>query len=337
MTAVLIPTASEAEWLDARRKGVTASEIAVLMGLSPYSSPYKLFHQKTGTLPADDDSARMERGRVLEPYVAGKFAERYRDVEVLGSGRELYAHRDRHWQLATPDRLVHPFHDIGRCTCGPGPDGYGHEAPCGWELDTPYAALECKTDDGSGEWGEPGTDEIPVHYRAQVLWQMDVLGVETAYVACLRIRQWDVRVYELALDDAARADLDLMRGEACGFLDRVGAGDEPPVDWRPATLDALKTLHPSIDGTTAGIGPRLADCYEAACRNYKHWERRKKLYEARIRQAAGSSRYIVRLGPAQIPVARRDVYDVREHTRKASTVDKLVPVPPKQEKESRIL
>lgn len=33
-------------------------------------------------------------------------------------------------------------------------------------------------------------------------------------------------------------------------------------------------------------------------------------------------------------IARRDVYEVREHVRKASTTDKLVPVYPKPKRES---
>jgi putative phage-type endonuclease len=315
----LIPTGSEAEWLEARRKGVTASEIAVIMGLSPYSSPYKLFHQKTGTLPPDDDSAVMERGRVLEPYIAGKFAEMHPEFFVEGDGRQLYAHSERSWELATPDRTL-----TEKAT---------QETWAAFIAAEPVAVLECKVDGGSGDdWGDEGTGEIPVHYRAQVLWQMDVMGVEAAYVARLRVRDWRVMVYELKLDDDAQADLKLMRAEARDFLDRLDLRDEPDVDWRPATIDALKTLHPLGDGEeTAEIGPQLADRYEAACRNYKHWERRKRLYEARIREAAGPARRVVRMGPGQIPVARRDVYDVRESIRKPYTVDKLTPVKPKKE------
>jgi hypothetical protein len=162
---------------------------------------------------------------------------------------------------------------------------------------------------------------------------MDVMGVHIAYVACLRVRDWKVREYHLEMDDAARADLELMRAEARDFLDRLDLGDAPDVDWRPATIDALKTLHPLGDDVTAAeIGPQLADWYEAAVRNSRHWERRRKLYEARIREAMGSARRIARKGPGQIPVARRDVYEVRESVRKPYTVDKLVHTPPKEKK-----
>jgi len=322
MTAALIPTATEAEWLEARRQGVTASEIAVLMGLSPYSSPYALYHQKLGILPAGDDSDVMEKGRVLEPVIAEKFAAAHPELYIGGTGRELYANPDQAWQLATPDRLAYD-----------------------WRLDPdlvhpvthgqPLAVLECKVDGGSDEWGEPGTDEIPVHYRAQVLWQCRVMGVRRWHAACFNADRWKARWYEGVIDDAAEADLLLMEAEALDFLGRLEAGDPPDVDWRPATLSALKTLHPSVEDTTAEIGTQLADRWEAACRQVKHWEQRKKLYEARIRQRAGSARRIVRMGPGQVPVARRDVYEVREHVRKASLTDKIVPTPPKDKKNER--
>jgi putative phage-type endonuclease len=320
VTAVLIPTASEAEWLEARRRGITASEIAIVMGLSPYGSPYALYHSKLGNLPDPEDTGALERGRVLEPYVAGKFAAAHPEFAVIGNGRELWTHHVRPWQMATPDRLL--------------ADGWppGFEYGDAIEEFTPIAVLETKTDAGSDEWGEPGTDEIPVHYRCQVLWQMDVMGVDVAYVACLRVRDWKVREYIVQLDDDAQADLNLMRAEARDFLDRLDLGDEPDVDWRPATLDALKALHPSVEDTTAEIGPQLAAWYEAAVRNSRHWERRKKLYEAQMRKAAGSARRIVRKGPGQVPVARRDVYDVRESVRKPYTVDKFVATPPKEKK-----
>lgn len=335
MTAVLVPTASEAEWLERRREGVTASEIPVLMGLSPYSSPYKLFHQKLGILPAEDDSDVMEKGRVLEPVIAEKFGKLHPEYAVIGDGRALWRHSDRKWQMATPDRMVHEVVEVDGCTCGGGLDGYGHEPRCGWELDRPVAVLECKVDGGSDDWGEPGTDEIPVHYRAQVLWQCRVMGVSRWHAGCFNADRWRARWYTGTIDAAAEADLRLMEDEARDFLDRVDSGDPPDVDWRPATLDALKTLHPSVEDTGIFVSTQLASRYRAAVRNAKHWEQRKKLYEAQLRERMGPHRRAhVRSDaiPGGEVIARRDVYEVREHVRRASTVDKLVPVYPKDKK-----
>jgi putative phage-type endonuclease len=293
MSAVLVPTANEAEWLAARRKGVTASEIAVIMGLSPYSSPYALYHQKLGILGSADDNAAMERGRALEPHIADKFGSLHPDLAALGDGRELYAHPARGWQMATPDRLVFPYH-------GP--------------FQAPVAVLECKVDGGSSDWGEPGTDEIPVHYRCQALWQMDVMGVGTAHVACLRVQQWDLCEYVIELDDAARADLKLMRTEALDFLARLELGDVPDLDWRPATIAALKSMHPNEGTEDVGIRRSLVIQYQAAVRHAERAGRRKDEMTARMLAAIGDGRAAVDCRTGDV-VATRSV----SHPKKVST------------------
>lgn len=321
----LIPTASESEWLDARRKGVTASEIAVIMGLSPYSSPYALYHQKLGILPADGDQAVFERGRVLEPYVAEKFAAAHPDFAVLGDGRGLYAHSERPWQLATPDRVIGEVAEVDGCTCGQGPNGYygAHERGCGTELAGPVAVLECKTDAGSDEWGEPGTDEIPVHYRCQALWQMDVMGVPTAHVSCLDPARWQIREYviehegtfdaELGCADwpypqpcAACTDLDRMRREALLFLQRMEDGEPPEVDWRPATASALRALYPDEEGGDIAVRPSLAISYAAAVRRYKAADRRMDEMSAAVLEIIGNRRRAIDPRTGE-PIATRSV------------------------------
>jgi putative phage-type endonuclease len=280
---VLPGSAPEADWLEARRHGITASEIAIVMGLSPYSSPFALYHRKTGALPQEQDKAVFERGHVLEPYIAEKFAERKPEFLVAGTGRELYAHPERPWQLATPDRQV--FDDFPVNAAGP------------------LAVLECKTDAG-GDWGDEGSDDIPVHYRAQVLWQMDVMGVTTGYVACLLVRPWKVRVYEITHDPLCGSaqfrphglcrvcqDLAIMRGEAREFLDRIDLGDPPDVDWRPATTDALKRLHPELEDREVVIAPRLRISYRAAVRRYGEAKRRKAEMTNRMLAAIGTGRH----------------------------------------------
>jgi putative phage-type endonuclease len=335
MTAVLIPTASEAEWLAARRQGVTASEIAVLMGLSPWDSPYALYHRKRGELPGQEDNMAMAIGRHFEDFVAGQFAELHPELYVHGDGRALWKHADRPWQMATPDRRVTELVDSGSCTCGADSmPGYGHERHCGLELGDDIAVLECKTDGGFDGWGEDGTDEIPVHYRCQVLWQMDVLGVTTGFVACLFMNRRQLRVYELTMDDSAQADLKVMRSAARRFLERIDHGDAPGVDWRPATTGALKHLHPDVQDTDVPISSQLAGWYMAACRNLKAAEHKRDAYANRIRAVLGNGHRAFDPDRNGQVIARRDVYDVPAKTieRKAFTVDKLVPVKPKEPK-----
>lgn len=314
MTAVLIPTASETDWLDARRTGITASEIAAVMGLSPYSSPYALYHQKLGNLPGPEETDAMALGKHMESFVAGKFAERHPEFFVCGDGRSLWQRLERPWQMATPDRLIT---EVQCKDCGQPDCPWGH---------LPIAVLECKIDGGSDEWGEDGSDEIPVHYRCQVLWQMDVMGVDTGYVACLLWARRQVRVYELTIDEA---DLQLMRNEAALFLKSIDYGKPPEPDWRPATGAALKRLHPGLEDTEITISRTLAGQYRGACAAVRKAEQRKALAENRIRARLGDGRRV--LDPSGQLVASRQVYDVKEHTRKAATVNKIVPARAKKE------
>ena len=95
MTArlVLPGTASEADWLTARRQGITASEIAIVMGLSPYSSPFALYHRKTGDLPEQPDSTAMPASiPAAQTFIRGARV-RSRAGEIRG--RRGAARRDR--------------------------------------------------------------------------------------------------------------------------------------------------------------------------------------------------------------------------------------------------
>src|SRR5258708_12583584 len=91
-TLVLPGTGAEADWHEARRKGITASEIAVLMGLSPWSSPYALYHRKTGDLPEQEDTTALSLGRYLEHWVPGPFPERHPEFRAAPDRPALFAH-----------------------------------------------------------------------------------------------------------------------------------------------------------------------------------------------------------------------------------------------------
>lgn len=319
MTGVLVPTSSEADWLQARRQGITASEISVVMGLAPTSwenaSPYALFYQKTGDLPAQDDNLSMAVGRHFEDFVADLFAVRRPEFWLRGDGRTLYAHPDRPWQMATPDRVVleKPFID----TTG-----------------DVLAVLECKTDGGFDGWGDDSSDEIPVHYRCQVLWQMDVVGVTTGYVACLFMNRRQLRVYEITMNAQALMDLNLMRAEAAGFLARIELGNPPAPDWRPATGRALRRMHPLVEDTEVVARRQMSVSYRAAVRRAKAADRRKAELTNKLLQAMGSARKV--LDPDGELLATRSVseperIDTKRLRAEYPDVARAVTKPPKPE------
>lgn len=283
------------EWFEARRAGVTASEIAAVLGLSPWESPFSLYWRKRGVLGPPDDNDGMRWGRRLEPVVLEHFEECHPDLIVTRPG--LLAHRDRPWQMASLDGLaLSKFYDSG-----------------------PVAVVEAKTTESWESWGAELSDEIPSYYRAQVLWQMDVAGVEEAWVPVAKGRQY--REYVVFYDEA---DCKFMREQAEEFLERLRTGNLPDVDGAPATIDTLRRLNPQpLDDEEVRVPETVAQVYRRAVRNHRKAEDRKRLLEARLRQRMGRAR--VAVDPDGEKVATRSIYPVKEHVRPACTVDKLSP------------
>jgi predicted phage-related endonuclease len=99
--------ATREEWLGLRQRDVTASQIAALLGLHPYVSPYQLWAEKTGKLiPVQDDNAVLRRGRLLESVAVSLAAEEMPDAKVIHNSNNTYW-RARALRIgATPDLTV---------------------------------------------------------------------------------------------------------------------------------------------------------------------------------------------------------------------------------------
>jgi putative phage-type endonuclease len=313
------------EWLQARHAGVGSSDIAILMGLSNWDSPFGLYHRKTGGLGEQEELERMRWGRKLEVVIAEEFAERHPEFKLFRCG--LVRSAERLYQQATPDRLLYETtHETitspatGEThTYWAGPMDYPHDLYPGDEgWPEPVGALEVKTDESFDEWGPDGTDEIPVKYRAQVLWQADCLGLPGVHMAAL-LPGKKYREYYVAHDEA---DLKLMRAAAEEFMDRVARLDPPDVDGHPATIDTLRALHPDLDDTEVQVPATLARQWAAACAAEKRAKARKKTAEAKLRDRMGRARVAVHGGEK---VATRVISTVTEHVRAESTRDYLNP------------
>lgn len=253
-------------WHELRRAGVTASEIAAVMGLSPHDSPFNLFWSKLNDWRWGGNEYTSV-GSHLEGAIAEWWACQQDDSRLVRPAG-LYAHSERPWQLATPDRLVR--HAVeGR----PGVFRLG-------------SLLECKWVAQSWEgWGEEGTSEIPVYYRAQALWQLDTLGVDEVHVAALGPTGF--RAYLVRRDEAAVADLALMRAAGERFHRGVEAGEAPDLDGHESTISALRRLHPSVGEGDVEVSLELAERYRLARLDRDGAKDRVALCEAEIRAALG--------------------------------------------------
>lgn len=208
---------SDAEWLEWRRTGIGASDVAAIAGLSPWSTPMSVWVDKTIGLP-DDQSESMEWGHLLEPVIAAKFAA---DTGWIVTGEQTWCHHPEHaHHLATVDGFV----------CDP-------DAP---SVDAALGVLEVKTT-GDYPWAE-----LPDAYAIQVQWQLHVTSLDRAWVAVLHMaRGRAFRIYEVARDQQM-IDTCVRIAERF-WTDHVLANEPPPVDGEDATTKAIRLRWPDSD------------------------------------------------------------------------------------------
>ncbi|MCZ4602976.1 YqaJ viral recombinase family protein [Streptomyces sp. Lzd4kr] len=223
------------EWHAARANGIGGSEIAAVLGLSPYESRFSLWHRKQGLIGAVEESPQMRWGKKHEPTICAEFAELHPEWIVHASA--TYAAADRPWQIANPDRLLYL----------PGSE-------------EPFALLEAKTAYDDEGWGEEGTDQIPVWYRAQCQWYLDVLGLTVCHVAVL-IGLSDYREYIVEYDPA---DVQKARDAAAEFMRTLAAGERPDIDGHSATYQAIRDIPDGLDDVDVEIETVLRDRFHAA-------------------------------------------------------------------------
>lgn len=274
------------EWLAARVPLITASDIGIVLGISPFGSPFNLHWVKRGAIPEDYDSERLSLGRHMEPWIADRFAADHPEYRVERAG--LVVSPERGYQGATPDRV------LWACDADPA----AGDVP-------PEGALEIKTSATFEEWGPDGSDEIPPYIRAQALWQLDAMGLDWVMVATLFLLTQKIRLYRIERD---ASDIALMRERASAFLADVAAKRVPDIDHTAATAQALSLLYPlGGDGETE-IDADLAADYRLAKASLDSARDHYGLLANRVRAAMGEAdaKYAVSGGRK---VAVRSVYE----------------------------
>lgn len=202
---------SYADWLLSRRRGIGGSDVAKILGLSKYSSPYQIWMDKTGKIEINtsETSEAAYWGHQMEEVVAQEFAKR--TGKQVEESKQIYFHKDYPFLLANVDRLV-----VGE-----------------------DAILECKTASEylKDSWAD---DEIPIAYLAQVQHYLNVLDKPKAYIACL-IGGNKFVWKEIQRDDEL---IGQMTARLVDFWENnVLADVAPPVDGNASTTEFISKMY----------------------------------------------------------------------------------------------
>jgi putative phage-type endonuclease len=253
------------EWHAARANGIGGSEIAAVMGLSPYESRFSLWHRKKGLVGPVEESPAMRWGTKHEPTICAEFAELHPEWSVDPS--PTFRSADRPEQIVNPDRILR------------GPEGQ-------------LELLEAKTARDDEGWGEEGTDEIPVWYRCQCLWYLDVLGLRRCHVAVL-IAGADYREYVVEYDEN---DALAMRAAATEFMRTLADDERPSIDGHSATYQVLRELPEGLEDVDVEIDPQLRERFHAAQDQFWSAEDELTACKGELLDAIGTGRRATVLG-----------------------------------------
>ena len=212
------------QWLAERKKHLGGSDVAAILGLSPWRSPWQVWADKQGHTDDQEDTPQMRRGRLFEEPIAQMYAE--------DTGTIVQPHPDdliigpEEWMAASVDRLV--------------VDAAGNT----------LHGLEIKTSRGYDGWGESGqtvtgldaAGVMPPYYSTQCLWYMAVTGLSRWDMAVYFMGGDELRVYTVLRDEAVEAKLlELCRK---WWQTHIVKGREPEVDGSSEAARYIVKKHP---------------------------------------------------------------------------------------------
>ena len=217
-------------WLNQRAKTVGSSQICTILGLSGYESCLSLWKRYREKDMLIEDNDFLYFGKMAEPIVIGLF-ERQTGFKVEANGETVsLARKGFEFAVATPDGF--------------------------YLKDSDPVLLECKT--STRDYDLWKVEELPIYVACQVQWQMGVVGVKKATVACLLGGYPDLIKIDVDFDPEV---FEMMLKAAQGFLKMVHEGKQPPAGALDAKI--LRELNPQEKGLQVEIsGSEMASLAE---------------------------------------------------------------------------
>lgn len=264
MATTIIRPKNREEWLEVRKNGIGSSEVATIVGLNPWQTPYQLWRIKTGQDAPKNENFAMKAGHYLEDAVSLFWQDE--------TGREVIKRSAGDWIIQSDK---HPFLQVS-------PDRTYWLGESRSPSDK--GILECKTTqmpiDG---------DDIPRHFFCQVQYQLGVSELQHGSLAWLvQGRSFGYRDIDFVPDFYA-----WLEDEATRFwVDCIKGGKEPDL----LNLDdMLIKYRRHAPGRVIEVGDDLLDAYhelKGVKADLDPLLRRKEELETRLKMAFGDAEAI---------------------------------------------
>lgn len=295
---VLPADAEDVDWLEARRHGIGASELAAVLDVpGAFQSSFSLWWAKKLGWSTERTFA-MKVGTLLETTLGALFADERPDLMVCRPDGRLYRHPEHDWMLCTPDFLAVNEH--------------GRVEP-----------VECKSDEG-GAWGPVAELKVPPKHRVQLHAQMRVYGAERGHLVRLAHKRMTVYTFEAAgLGDEEWAE---WVDAGYRFMGSLDLGTPPDPDGSEATEHALLQLYPAPadpdpetgEDVKVFVDDELAAEFFAAHDAKEAAKARFALVRNQMRERMGMARFALRRSDSLAVAERRQYkksgYEVMPHT-----------------------
>lgn len=231
-----------------RAKYIGGSDIAAIMGLSPWKSPLDVFNAKRSGEDEPDAAKQLffKRRKRQEPVVAEILTEEY-GVDLIRLSTDADQNRyidSEHGFLAAEIDFEFRMNDAVRMHW-PALECIEDGVICNGEIKTVHPFK-------SHEWGEEGSEDVPVQYAAQTMHGIGITGRPACLVAAL-FGVDNLVGFPILRDDETIAG---MRAKAVTFWhDHILTGIPPD----PITWSDISQLYSKFCGRPVELTAEFAD------------------------------------------------------------------------------
>ena len=248
---IIGPESYTDEWFEKRRETIGASEASAVCGLSRWAQPLTVYQRKVeGGEQKREMTEEQRMGHRFESGILDEYD--YRTDQLLVRKVPMLIHEKHKFISATPDAIAVPHFVSNTHPSGPGftyrscmKDVNDHSfssykmGEVVWVCDV--GSIAAKPSRKPNDWGDEGTDDIPVEYIMQAQQQMAVINAERCDIPCLHFHSGKVKVYSVDRNEDIISEIVKASAE---MMERIENRDPPEANWaHSGTLDLMKAMY----------------------------------------------------------------------------------------------